>query len=115
MTRGTGEPSRDEQPVQSGQPSNEATSSDLGEVMGQIARSIQQEHGDVEKTLHAITAAARQAVPDADSVSISLVRGRRVEPRAATDELPQKIDDLQSELGEGPCLDALRNERTVRV
>jgi GAF domain-containing protein len=88
---------------------------DLGEVMGRIARSIQQEHGDVEKTLQAITNAAVDAVPGADSVSVSLVQGRRVEPRAATDELPREIDDLQSRLGEGPCLDALRDNRTVRV
>ena len=88
---------------------------DLGEVMGQIARSIQEEHGDVEATLQAITGAALDAVPGAESVSVSLVRGRRVEPRAATDDLPREIDDLQSRLGEGPCLDALRHSTTVLV
>ena len=92
-----------------------AAEQDLGEVMGQIARSIQQEHGDVEKTLQAITDSALEAVPGASAVSVSLVRGRRVEPRAATDDLPREIDDLQSRLDEGPCLDALRQERTVRV
>jgi GAF domain-containing protein len=88
---------------------------DLGEVMGRIARSIQQEHGDVEKTLQAITFSALHAIPGADAVSVSLVRGGRVEPRAATGDLPREIDDLQSRLDEGPCLDALRNERTVRI
>jgi GAF domain-containing protein len=90
-------------------------SADLGEVMGRIARSIQQEHGDVEKTLQAITVSALHAIPGADAVSVSLVRGGRVEPRAATGDLPREIDDLQSRLDEGPCLDALRNERTVRI
>jgi len=88
---------------------------DLGQVMGRIARSIQEEHGDVEATLQAITAAALAAVPGADSVSISFVEGRQVRPRAATDGLPQEIDDLQSRLEEGPCLDALRRQTTVQV
>jgi GAF domain-containing protein len=93
----------------------DATAQDLGEVMGRIARSIQHEHGDVEKTLQAITAAAVDAVPGAESVSVSLVQGRKVEPRAATDDLPREIDDLQSRLGEGPCLSALREQSTVLV
>ena len=92
-----------------------AAQQDLGEVMGQIARTIQQEHGDVEETLQAITASALGAVPGAESVSVSLVQGKKVEPRAATDDLPQQIDDLQSRLGEGPCLDALREAATVQV
>jgi len=83
--------------------------------MGEIARTIQQEHGDVDKTLYAITRAARDSIPGADSVSVSFVTGRKVHSRAATDDLPQTIDDLQSRLDQGPCLDALREERTVRV
>jgi GAF domain-containing protein len=83
--------------------------------MGQIARTIQQEHGDVDKTLYAITSAARDAIPGADAVSVSFVTGRRARSRAATDDLPQTIDQLQSRLDEGPCLDALRSETTVRV
>ena len=94
---------------------SDAAEQDLGEVVGRIARSIQQEHGDVEKTLQAITAAAVDAIPGAESVSVSLVQGGRVEPRAATDDLPREIDDLQSRLGEGPCLSALREQSTVLV
>jgi GAF domain-containing protein len=83
--------------------------------MGQLARVIQQEHGDVEKTLRAITSGARDSIPGADSVSISFVTGREARSRAATDDLPLRIDELQSRLDEGPCLDALRDQTTVRV
>jgi GAF domain-containing protein len=109
---------QDPQPQGSAVPTEDgdgAAAQDLGEIMGGIARSIQQEHGHVEKTLQAITAAAVDAVPGAESVSVSLVQGKKVEPRAATDDLPQQIDDLQSRLEEGPCLDALRRASTVRV
>ena len=88
----------------------------LGDVMSRVARELQEEHGDVEATLQAITAAAVTTVPGADECSISYVIGRRqVEPRAATGELPRHLDALQQELGQGPCLDAIWENRVVRV
>lgn len=48
--------------------------------------------------------------------SISLVTGRRtVQSRAASGELPRKADALQTETGQGPCLDAAYDQRVVRV
>ncbi|NEK87486.1 GAF and ANTAR domain-containing protein [Blastococcus saxobsidens] len=88
----------------------------LGETMSRIARQLQGEHGDVEATLHAITAAAVVAVPDADECGISYVIGRsKVEPRASTGDLPRQVDELQSRLQQGPCLDAIWDEEVVRV
>ena len=88
----------------------------LGEVMSWVARQLQEEHGDVDATLQAITAASVAAVPGAVECGISYVIGRRkVEPRAWTSELPKAVDGLQDELGEGPCLDAIWNELVVRV
>jgi len=92
-----------------------APTQDLGEVMGAIARTLQEEHGDVPATLQAITEAAVDAVPGAEFASVSLVSGRKVEPRGATSELAAEIDALQTEFDQGPCLDALREEVTVRV
>ncbi|MCZ2819605.1 GAF and ANTAR domain-containing protein [Modestobacter sp. VKM Ac-2977] len=88
---------------------------DLGDVMGRIARTLQEEHGDVDRTLASITAAAVDTVPGTDMASVSLVVRRRVDPQAATSEQAQQIDALQTEFDEGPCLDALREEQTVRV
>jgi GAF domain-containing protein len=92
------------------------TSRQLGDVMIRVARELQEEHGDVEATLQAITAAAVATVPGADECSISYVVARReVEPRASTGELPRYLDTLQQELGQGPCLDAIWENRVVRV
>ncbi|MCZ2860452.1 GAF and ANTAR domain-containing protein [Blastococcus sp. VKM Ac-2987] len=88
----------------------------LGELMSRVARQLQGEHGDVEATLHAITDAAVGAVPAAEEGSISYVLARsEVEPRAATGELPQRVDELQGRLGQGPCLDAISQYEVVRV
>src|SRR4051812_46094110 len=89
---------------------------DVGEVMGQIARSLQQEHGDVAATLEAITAAAVDAVPGTDDCGVTLVIGRRhVQSRAPTGDLPRIIDLLQERLGEGPCIDAGWEHPIVRI
>ena len=88
----------------------------LGDVMSRAARRLQQEHGDVEGTLQVITTLAVGTVPGADECSISYVIGRRnVEPRAATDLVAGRLDKLQEEVGEGPCLDAVWEQEVVRV
>jgi GAF domain-containing protein len=89
---------------------------DLGAVMSEVARSLQQRHGDVEATLRAITRAAVTSVPGAADCGITYVRSRRaVEPRAWTSELTRELDELQFQLQQGPCLDAVWEQRIVRV
>lgn len=84
--------------------------------MSRIARDLHAEHGDVEATLQAITAAAVHAVPDADDCGITyVVRRRQVQSRAWSSELPRSVDVLQEELGQGPCLDAVWEHPVVRV
>ena len=88
----------------------------FGDVMSRAARRLQEDHGDVEATLQTITKLAIGMVPNAEDCSISYVIARkRVEPRAASSELPGKVDAMQGEIGEGPCLDAVWDEEVVRV
>ncbi|WP_448613711.1 GAF and ANTAR domain-containing protein [Modestobacter sp. URMC 112] len=90
--------------------------SGLGDAMGRVARQLQEEHGNVEETLKAITASAVRTVPNAEECGISYVIGRRkVQPRASTSELPRAVDDLQGRIGQGPCLDAVWEQPVVRV
>ena len=97
-------------------PGGEGATPNLGEVMGQVARALQEQHGDVAGTLEAITAAAVHSVPGTDECGVTLVIDRRqVESRAPTGDLPREIDQLQQRLGEGPCLDAVYEEKTVRI
>jgi GAF domain-containing protein len=97
-------------------PDPEGALPNLGEIMGQVARSLQEEHGNVDATLEAITGAAVTSVPGTDECGITLViERRRVDSRAPTGDLPRVIDKLQERLGEGPCLDAVFDHRTVRI
>ena len=89
---------------------------DLAEAMSDLARGLRHERQPVETTLEAITEAAVDAVPAATDAGISFMPGRsRVEPRAPTGDRPAALDKLQDELGEGPCLRALRDQEIVQI
>ena len=83
--------------------------------LSDLAREMQHEQ-DTEAILTVIVHAALELIPHAAEASISLVTGRRtIESRAASGELPRTVDALQSEKGQGPCLDAAYDARVVRV
>ncbi|HSN37264.1 MAG TPA: GAF and ANTAR domain-containing protein [Arthrobacter sp.] len=83
--------------------------------LGDIARELQQQ-GDTDTMLDGIVHAALELVPHAADASVSLVTGNRtIDSRAASSDLPRRVDALQSETGQGPCLDASYEKRVVSV
>ena len=87
----------------------------LATRLGDIARELQNEE-DTDSVLAGIVHAALELVPHTDDASVSLVTGRRtIDSRAASSDLPRRVDDLQIETGQGPCLDASYEERIVNV
>lgn len=62
-----------------------------------------------------IVAAAVEMIPGCDEGSISVVVGKSVSSDAASGELPRVVDAIQTEVGQGPCLDAVRLATTVLV
>jgi GAF domain-containing protein len=109
-----------DRPVGRGEPSSSYTGeasgwNELAEKLSTLSRDLQGET-DVEGTLQAIVQAATGTVPGAEYASISAVGKRRVvHTRAATGELARAVDQAQYETGQGPCLDALYEHRTVRL
>jgi transcriptional regulator with GAF, ATPase, and Fis domain len=102
-----------------GQPSamdeGTAAGQDLGQQLSVLARALQAED-DVDQILHEIVQTAIHLVPGVEEGSISVVTGRTsVNSQSASGELPEQVDALQSETGQGPCLDAVFEEQTVRV
>ncbi|HEY0000516.1 MAG TPA: GAF and ANTAR domain-containing protein [Actinoplanes sp.] len=80
-----------------------------------MARSLQSE-GSFEQTLDAIVSGAAHTVPGAERAGLTAVQGRRkVSTVAATDDLVREVDRAQYETGQGPCLDAAYERRTVRL
>lgn len=62
----------------------------------------------MELTLQKVAELARDTVPGCDFVGVSIRQGHsRVTTPVATDALAERADNLQYELTEGPCLDAV--------
>jgi GAF domain-containing protein len=103
-----------------GQPSSSnsgesAGCDDLAVHLGQVARVLESED-QVETTLEAIVRAAVDTVPGCTYASISATRGRReVTTLASTHPVARAVDAAQYESGQGPCLDSLFEEETVRL
>jgi GAF domain-containing protein len=88
---------------------------DLAEVMGEVARHLDQQ-GTVEDQLDRVLEAAVDTVPGVDSASITVLhRDGTAETVAYSSALAFKADHLQYQLDEGPCLDALRGQAFERV
>ena len=87
----------------------------LAEQFGEVARQLQSER-DTGAMLDDLVRAAVAIIPGAEEASISVVTGRtQVTSQHPTSELPARVDALQTEVGQGPCLDAAYEHRTVRV
>lgn len=88
---------------------------DLASRLSEFARDVQQE-SDTPDTLVRVVQGAVELIPGAEQGSISVVLGRReVASQAPSGELPRRVDALQTETGQGPCLDAVYEHLTVSV
>ncbi len=83
-------------------------------AMSHVARSLA-DGADSDKALQALTGAALQAIPGADYVSITMAYSDgSLTTLAPTHDTAHQADQIQYELGEGPCLSAVGLEETVR-
>jgi GAF domain-containing protein len=87
--------------------------SDIGAAIAAAVRTINQTN-TLDDMLTAIAETARRSVPGFDHVGISTIdRDGQVRTRAAAGDLVWKLDELQYDLGEGPCVDSLRDGDVV--
>ena len=88
-------------------------SSDIGTRMARIAREAKASD-DVGDAVDRVCAAAVELLGRHVEAGVSIAHGsRRVESLGATSDTVRHGDKLQVDLGEGPCLDAVWDERQV--
>jgi GAF domain-containing protein len=86
---------------------------DFTAALAEAARTINRPQS-MNETLDAIARTARQNIPGFDDVGISLVHSNGViETKAATGDLVWKLDALQYDLSEGPCVSSLHEEPVI--
>jgi GAF domain-containing protein len=78
-----------------------------------VARALYAEP-DTERTLARICELAVSIVDGCDHAGITVVRRGRPETVAASDDVPAKVDALQYQTRQGPCLEAIVEHRTFR-
>lgn len=83
--------------------------------LSELAHELQQQE-DLQSTLDTIVRAAVDQVPGAQHASICRIVARRdVRTEASTSDLASAVDQAQYDTGQGPCLDTLYAEHTVRI
>jgi transcriptional regulator with GAF, ATPase, and Fis domain len=103
-----------------GQPSSEnegttAGQDELAQQLSELSRSLQAQD-TTDLMLDELVRAAVAVIPGVDEGSISVVTGRSaITSQSPSGDLPRRVDAVQAELGEGPCLDAVFHQQTVQV
>jgi len=89
------------------------TPSGLAALFARVERDLAS--AEPSATLDAITAFARDMVPGCQMASVSVGRGGRFSTPSATEETVLRVDDIQYELGSGPCVDAIQTDTIFNV
>jgi transcriptional regulator with GAF, ATPase, and Fis domain len=84
----------------------------LATALANMARDLLAQPG-VQQTLDRVVAHAVELVDGCDAAGILVVRNGTVRTIAATHDLARRSDQIQGELGEGPCLNAVIEEEPV--
>ena len=90
----------------------------LARALDESARALLERGDDesVEHTLGLIVRGAIHTIPHAEQAGVSLVeRGGTVQSYASSNDDVRKLDELQNELGEGPCVDAIWHEQRTLI
>ena len=87
---------------------------DLAAAFGDIARTLVAAE-DAHATLRRIVRLAVDTIDACQHCGISIVEGRNIGSPASSDEVPALVDRLQSEMGEGPCVDAIKDHEVFQT
>lgn len=84
------------------------------DAFADMARALLSQE-DVQHTLQKICDLAVETIDGCDHAGISFLKGRKVDTPAASDDVPRKVDAIQYEVAEGPCLDAIRDHEVFET
>jgi GAF domain-containing protein len=87
---------------------------DLAISFADIARTLVAEE-DAHATLRRIVGLAVDTIDACEHCGISVVEDGTIGSPAASDAIPAIVDKLQSETGEGPCVDAIQDHEVFQT
>ncbi len=86
----------------------------VAEVLGTVARTLASNDG-LQPTLEEIVRLAVDTLAACEFAGIFLVEKRKITSPASSNDLPRRLDEIQSETGEGPCIDAIREHELFQT
>ena len=86
----------------------------VAEMFGEVARLLAG-HESIQVTLNKIVELAVEHLDGCEFAGISLVRGREITSPASSNDIPRTLDKIQEEVGEGPCLDAIKEHEVFQT
>ena len=86
----------------------------VAETFATVARTLGGHH-DLQSTLDTIVRLAVETLDACEFAGISLVAKRRITSPASSNDIPRKLDEIQSEVGDGPCIDAIRDHEVFQT
>ena len=87
----------------------------LAETFGAVARALGEYRDDVQQGLDKVVRLAVETLDACEFAGISLAEGRKITSPASTNDTPKRLDEIQSETGEGPCIEAIREHEVFQT
>jgi GAF domain-containing protein len=87
---------------------------DVAQALSDVARSLEAEP-DLQHVVEGIVAAVTETVPGAEQAGVSLREDRILRTVAATGDLARRLNAIEHELDEGPCVQAVLERRSYRI
>ena len=84
-------------------------------VLERLGRALHVPEAGLQPTLDAIAHIAAETIGPARYAGVNLYENGKFVPQAVAGEPPLTLDLLQQETGTGPCIDASRDQVTIRV
>ena len=88
---------------------------EVAESFAAVARALAERPDDVQSALDKIVYLAVETLDACEFAGISLVEKGKITSPAASNDVPKKIDEIQSEVGEGPCIDAIKEHEIFQT
>ena len=89
------------------QPAPEGGDLELAQTFAELAHTLLAEK-TLPATLTKMCQLAVATIDGCDHAGVTLIEGQRLTTRGASDDVPKRVDAIQYEVNEGPCLSAIR-------
>lgn len=81
---------------------------EVAETFAAVARALAEHHDDMQRALDKIVRLAVDNLYACEFAGITRVEKRKITSPASSNDVPRKVNEIQSETGEGPCIDAIK-------